>query len=160
MFMPIESALTLAMNQSRDIFNYALHRKIVLITPTTLVATLKVVRLLWQKENQVKNVEEIFKECGALYDKFVDFLTDMDGIEEGLKKASVAYNSAYYKLKTGERKGFTIMGGFETIKRLEAKNTKSIPARHLSDYDMPEEMDKDDDATKNGDQQLEDVPEP
>jgi DNA recombination protein RmuC len=74
MFMPIESALTLAMNQDPEIFTRALQRKIVLITPTTLVATLKVVRLLWQKENQVKNVEEIFSQCGALYDKFVDFI--------------------------------------------------------------------------------------
>lgn len=131
MFMPIESALTLAMNQHQELFTHALNRKIVLITPTTLVATLKVVRLLWQKENQVKNVEEIFKQCGALYDKFVDFIGDMDRIEEALNGASAAYRDAMYKLKAGERKGFTIMGRMEAIRNLEARVSKVIPARHL-----------------------------
>lgn len=139
MFMPIESALTLAMNQDQELFTHALNRKIVLITPTTLVATLKVVRLLWQKENQVKNVEEIFKQCGALYDKFVDFIGDMDRIEEALNNAGAAYREAMYKLKTGERKGFTIMGRMEAIRRLEARVSKIMPARHLSDHDLPDD---------------------
>lgn len=142
MFMPIESALTLAMNQDQDIFTHALNRKIVLITPTTLVATLKVVRLLWQKENQVKNVEDIFKQCGALYDKFVDFIGDMDKIEQGLNGAVSAYHDAMHRLKTGERKGLTILGRFETIRKLEAKVSKLIPAKHLSDFDIPEEQEE------------------
>jgi DNA recombination protein RmuC len=129
----------LAMNQNQEIFTHALNRKIVLITPTTLVATLKVVRLLWQKENQVKNVEEIFKQCGALYDKFVDFIGDMDRIEEALNGAGAAYRDALYKLKTGERKGYTIMGRFEAIRKLEARVSKLIPARHLTDLDLPED---------------------
>jgi len=135
MFMPIESALTLAMNQNGDLFTQALNRKIVLITPTTLVATLKVVRLLWQKENQVKNVEEIFKQCGALYDKFVDFIGDMDRIEEALNGAGAAYRDAMYKLQSGERKGYTIMGRMESIRRLEARVSKVIPAKHLGHED-------------------------
>jgi len=138
MFMPIEPALTLAMNQNGELFTQALNRKIVLITPTTLVATLKVVRLLWQKENQVKNVEEIFKQCGALYDKFVDFIGDMDRIEEALNGAGAAYRDAMYKLQSGERKGYTIMGRMEAIRRLEARVSKVIPAKHLSDADAPE----------------------
>ncbi|MDO6432993.1 DNA recombination protein RmuC [Flavitalea sp. BT771] len=141
MFMPIESALTLAMNQNGELFTQALNRKIVLITPTTLVATLKVVRLLWQKENQVKNVEEIFKQCGALYDKFVDFIGDMDRIEEALNGAGAAYRDAMYKLQSGERKGYTIMGRMEAIRRLEARVSKVIPAKHLTDLDTPEEED-------------------
>jgi len=135
MFMPIESALTLAMNQNGDLFTQALNRKIVLITPTTLVATLKVVRLLWQKENQVKHVEEIFKQCGALYDKFVDFIGDMDRIEEALNGAGAAYRDAMYKLQSGERKGYTIMGRMESIRRLEARVSKVIPAKHLGHED-------------------------
>lgn len=135
MFMPIESALTLAMNHNQELFTHALNRKIVLITPTTLVATLKVVRLLWQKENQVKNVEEIFKQCGTLYDKFVDFIGDMDRIEEALNGAGAAYREAMYKLKAGERKGFTIMGRMEAIRRLEARVSKVMPARHLREME-------------------------
>jgi len=138
MFMPIESALTLAMNQNPELFTHALNRKIVLITPTTLVATLKVVRLLWQKENQVKNVEEIFKQCGALYDKFVDFIGDMDRIEEALNGAGAAYRDAMYKLKAGERKGFTIMGRMEAIRRLEARVSKVMPGRHVGESELPD----------------------
>lgn len=133
LFMPIESALTLAMNQNQELFTHALNRKIVLITPTTLVATLKVVRLLWQKENQVRNVEEIFKQCGALYDKFVDFIGDMDRIEEALNGAGAAYRDAMYKLRSGERKGYTILGRMEAIRRLEARVSKVMPAKYLSE---------------------------
>ena len=136
MFMPVESALTLAMNQNPEIFNNALKRKIVLITPTTLVATLKVVKILWQKENQVKNVEEIFRQCGELYNKFVLFLEDMDKIETALTSASKAHRDAMYSLKDGSKKGNTIIGRFETIKKLEAKTNKEIPEKHLREIEL------------------------
>jgi DNA recombination protein RmuC len=136
MFMPVESALTLAMNQNPEIFNNALKRKIVLITPTTLVATLKVVKILWQKENQVKNVEEIFRQCGELYNKFVSFLEDMDKIETALTLASKAHRDAMYSLKDGTKKGNTIIGRFETIKKLEARTNKDIPGKHLREIEL------------------------
>ena len=136
MFMPIESALTLALNQNPEIFNNALKRKIVLITPTTLVATLKIVKLLWQKENQVKNVEEIFRQCGELYNKFVSFLEEMDKIETGLNSASKAHQEAMFHLKAGTKKGNTIIGRFETIKKLEAKTNKQIPAKYIAEIDL------------------------
>jgi len=138
MFMPVESALTLAMNQNSEIFTKALKKKIVLITPTTLVATLKVVKILWQKENQVKNVEEIFRQCGELYNKFVTFLEQMDNIEAGLQAATRAHHDAMYSLKDGTKKGNTIIGRFETIRKLEAKTNKLIPQKHISDFDIPE----------------------
>jgi DNA recombination protein RmuC len=136
MFMPVESALTLAMNQNPEIFNNALKRKIVLITPTTLVATLKVVKILWQKENQVKNVEEIFRQCGELYNKFVSFLEDMDKIETALTSANKAHRDAMYSLKDGTKKGNTIIGRFETIKKLEARTNKEIPDKHLKEIEL------------------------
>jgi DNA recombination protein RmuC len=136
MFMPVESALTLAMNQNQEIFNNALKRKIVLITPTTLVATLKVIKILWQKENQVKNVEEIFRQCGELYNKFASFLEDMDKIETALNFASKAHRDAMYSLKDGTKKGNTIIGRFETIRKLEAKTNKLIPARFLNEIEL------------------------
>lgn len=139
MFMPVESALTLALNQNPEIFNNALKRKIVLITPTTLVATLKIVKILWQKENQVKNVEEIFRQCGELYNKFVTFLEEMDNIEKGLNSASKAHHDAMYHLKAGTKKGNTIMGRFETIKKLEAKTSKRIPDKYLAEIDLLED---------------------
>ncbi len=136
MFMPVESALTLALNQNPEIFDEALKRKIVLITPTTLVATLKVVKIIWQKENQVKNVEEIFKQCGLLYDKFVTFIEEMDKIGIGLNNANKSYKEAMDRLKDGARKGDTIIGRFETIKKLEAKTNKSIPAKFITDIEL------------------------
>jgi DNA recombination protein RmuC len=136
MFMPVESALTLALNQNSDIFTNALKRKIVLITPTTLVATLKIVKILWQKENQVKNVEEIFRQCGELYNKFVSFLEEMDKIEAGLNSANKAHAEAMHHLKDGAKKGNTIIGRFETIKKLEAKTNKQIPAKYLAEIDL------------------------
>ena len=136
LFMPIESALTLAMNQNPEIFNNALKRKIVLITPTTLVATLKVVKILWQKENQVKNVEEIFRQCGELYNKFVSFLEDMDKVEVALTSATKAHRDAMNGLKDGTSKGRTIIGRFETIKKLEAKTNKNIPDKHLKEIEL------------------------
>jgi DNA recombination protein RmuC len=141
MFMPIESALTLALNQNPEIFNTALKRKIVLITPTTLVATLKIVKILWQKENQVKNVEEIFRQCGELYNKFVSFLEEMDKIESGLHIATKAHQEAMHHLKSGTKKGNTIIGRFENIKKLEAKTNKQIPAKFLGEIDL---LDNDD----------------
>lgn len=136
MFMPIESAITLAINENPDLFNRALNKKIVLITPTTLVATLKVVKIIWQKENQVKNVEEIFKQCGLLYDKFVLFIEEMDKIGIGLNNANKSYKEAMDRLKDGARKGDTIIGKFETIKKLEAKTNKSIPSKFITDIEL------------------------
>lgn len=136
LFMPIESALTLALNQQPEIFNLALKRKVVLITPTTLVATLKVVKILWQKENQVKNVEEIFRQCGELYNKFVGFLDEMDAIEVALRSATKAHHDAMSSLKDGAKKGSTIIGRFEAIKKLEAKTNKSIPEKHLREIGL------------------------
>lgn len=136
MFMPVESALTLALNQNPEIFDEALRRKIVLITPTTLVATLKVVKIIWQKENQVKNVEEIFKQCGLLYDKFVTFIEEMDKIGSGLNNANKSYKEAMDRLKDGARKGDTIIGRFETIKKLEARTNKSIPAKFITEIEL------------------------
>lgn len=139
MFMHFESALTLALNENPDIFNRALSKKIVIITPTTLVATAKVVKLLWQKENRVKNVEEIFKQCGLLYDKFVLFIEELQKIGSSLSSASEAYKEAIDRLKDGKRKGDTIIGRFETIRKLEARVSKRIPNNLLAEIELLED---------------------
>jgi DNA recombination protein RmuC len=139
MFVPIEPAVTLALNERPDLFNRALSKKIVIITPTTFVATLKVIKIIWQKENQVKNVQEIFKQCGLLYDKFVLFLEQMIAIGKNLDNATHAYKDAMDRLKDGARKGDTILGRFETIKKLEAKTTKQIPAPLLEELNLLDE---------------------
>lgn len=141
MFMPVESALTLVLNENPDVFNKALNRKIVLITPNNLVATLKVIKLLWQKENQIKNVDEIFRQCGALYDKFVAFLEQMQKMSDGLDTARTAYKAAMDHLSTGAKKGSTIIGRFENIRQLEAKTNKRIPMNYLNEISLlPDEI--------------------
>lgn len=141
MFMHFESALTLALNENPDIFNRALKKKIVLITPSTLVATFKIVRLLWQNENRVRNVEEIFRQCGLLYDKFISFLDEMNKVGNNLRQAGNAYDDAMKRLKDGKRKGDTIIGKFEMIKDLDAKTTKHLPDNLITEIDLlfPEE---------------------
>lgn len=141
MFMHFESALTLALNENPEIFNRALKKKIVLITPSTLVATFKIVRLLWQNENRVRNVEEIFRQCGLLYDKFISFLDEMNKVGNNLRQAGNAFDDAMKRLKDGKRKGDTIIGKFEMIKDLDAKTTKSLPDNLITEIDLlfPEE---------------------
>lgn len=146
LFMPIEGALTLALNTNPEILDRALRKKIVIITPTNLVATLKVVRILWQQENQVRNVQEIFRQCGALYDKFVLFLESMEQVGTSLNGAGSAFRDAMDHLKDGTRKGSTIIGRFDTIKKLEAKTNKSIPAKYLAEIELTSEDEENDSA--------------
>lgn len=136
MFMHFESALTLALNENPDIFNRALKKKIVLITPSTLVATFKIVRLLWQNENRVRNVEEIFRQCGLLYDKFILFLDEMQKIGHNLRQASLSHDEAMKRLKDGKRKSDTIIGKFELIKELDAKTGKNLPENIITEMDI------------------------
>ena len=136
LFMPIEGALTLALNSNQDIFNRALKRKIVIITPTTLVATLKIIKIIWSKENQVKNVEEIFKQCGLLHDKFVMFIEEVEKIGSNLDTAKKSFKESMDRLTDGARKGDTIIGRFEKIKELGAKTNKSIPDKYITQIEM------------------------
>ncbi|AWO00521.1 DNA recombination protein RmuC [Chitinophaga alhagiae] len=136
LFMHFESALTLALNENPDIFNRALQKKIVLITPSTMVATFKIVRLLWQHENRARNVEEIFRQCGLLYDKFALFLEEMQSLGHQLRQAGRAYDEAMNKLKDGKRKGDTIIGRFENIRHLDAKTNKTLPPDVTAEMDV------------------------
>lgn len=136
LFMPIEAALTLALNEDFSIIEKATQKKIVLVTPTTLIAALKIIKLLWQKEKQVKNIEKIYKESGSLYDKFVGFLEDMEALKKGLDNATGAYDKAMNKLKTSPKKKETIIGKMEYIKELGSQTTKNIPNKFLEEIEV------------------------
>jgi len=146
LFMPIENAYTLVLNENPDMFNYALNKKIIILTPTTLVATLKVVKLLWQKEQRVENIEKVFKLCGGLYDKFVGFANDMLEIKRRIRDADSAYDAAMNKLKDGRKRGETIIGRIENIRKLEATVKNKMPDAFLAEIELLET--DDDDATK------------
>ena len=97
------------------------------------------VKIIWQKENQVKNVEDIFKQCGALYDKFVGFAEDMIKIKAKLKDTSDTYDDAMNKLKDGKKRGDTIIGRLENIKKLEATTNKTMPQSLLAEIEILDE---------------------
>lgn len=124
MFMPSEPSFSFTLQADATLYNYAWDRKIVIVSPTTLLATLKTIASVWKQEKQTKNALDIAKQSGALYDKFVGFLEDLEKIEKGLSTAKTAYDGAVNKLKTGSG---NIIRRVEGIKKLGAKATKNIP---------------------------------
>lgn len=123
MFIPIEPALSLALQEDGDIFNLALNKNIILVSTSTLMATMRTVSFIWQQENQKKNVLEIARQSGALYDKFCGFVSDLDGIGKAIDNANKKYEAAQNKLSTGNG---NLVRSVEKIKALGAKTNKSI----------------------------------
>lgn len=128
LFFPIEGAFSCAMQHDPDIFNKAWRANVVIVSPTTLFATLKTVASVWAHENRNKNALKIADESGALYDKFVNFLSDLEEIGNYLKKSDEAYHKALNKLHTG--KG-NLVSKVEKIKALGAKTKKKISEEFL-----------------------------
>jgi DNA recombination protein RmuC len=122
MFMPSEPSFSFTLQNDNSIYNYAWDRKIVIVSPTTLLATLKTVSSVWKQERQTKNALEIARQSGALYDKFVGFLSDLEKIDKGLKTSQDAYNGAINKLKVGSG---NLIGRAEKIRSL-GENDKQI----------------------------------
>ena len=132
LFVPIESSFSIATQHDKDLFEYAWSRKIVIVTPSTLLATLKTIASIWKQEKQTKNALEIARQAGTLYDKFVGFVDDLKKIGEQLNKTQQTYNEAYSKLHTG--KG-NLTSGVESLKKLGAKAKKQIDKNLLSEDD-------------------------
>ena len=132
LFMPIEPAFSLAIQGDASLYAYAWDKKVVIVSPTTLLATLRTIASVWKNEKFTKNVQEIQDKAGALYDKFVGFLDDMSKIDRGLHSAREAYEGAFNKLKEG--KG-NIVGRIEKIKELGATSKKELPAEFRAEKD-------------------------
>jgi DNA recombination protein RmuC len=125
MFLPIEASFSVAVQGDGEIFAYAWERKIVIVSPTTLLATLRTISSIWKQENQTKNAQEIARLSGTLYDKFVGFAEDMAKIKLNLDRTSGAYDDAMKKMKDGSG---NILRTAEKIKELGAKTgNKSLP---------------------------------
>jgi len=123
MFVPIEPALISALQEDPEIFNLALSKNIILVSTSTLMATMRTVSFIWQQENQKKNVLEIARQSGALYEKFCGFVTDLDGVGKAIETATKKYEAAQSKLHSGRG---NLISSVEKIKKLGAKTTKSI----------------------------------
>jgi len=126
LFIPIESSFSAAIQTDQDLFAYAWDKKIVIVSPTTLLATLKTIASIWKQERQTKNAIEIAKQSGALYDKFVGFLEDLDKIGKSIETSRGAYDAAMNKLKSGS--GNLIKRALD-IEKLGAKTTKQISSK-------------------------------
>lgn len=131
MFVSPEGALalatTLALREKADIFQEALKKNIVLVTGSTLLATMKTVAYMWKQENQKKNVLEIAKQGGLLYDRFVNFVESLRDVGGRMKSAQDSYEDAMRTLCDGTRKGDTLIGRAEKLRQLGAKVTKKLP---------------------------------
>ncbi len=130
LFIPIESSFSVAVQADQELFSFAWDKKIVIVSPSTLLATLRTIASLWKQERQTKNVMEIARQGGELYDKFVGFLEDMQKIEKGIELSSKAYQDAISKLNTGSG---NLVRRIENIKKLGAKTNKEkqIPSKFL-----------------------------
>ncbi len=128
MFLPLEPAYLLAVQKDPELWNYAYDKRILLISPTNLIAALKMVESLWRQEYQGQNVKEIARQSGDLYDKFVGLVDDLIDVGNRIKATQKSYESSMNKLHTG--KG-NLLRRVENIKKLGAKTSKSIPDKLL-----------------------------
>lgn len=128
LFMPMESAFSAAVKADPEIFNYAWEQKIVIVSPTTLLATLKTVASIWKQEKQTRHAVDIARQAGALYDKFVGFVDDMKKVEHSIETIDKTYRAAMNKLQFG--KG-NLIGRAEKMKALGLKTVKKLPASVL-----------------------------
>ncbi|HYV93889.1 MAG TPA: DNA recombination protein RmuC [Chitinophagales bacterium] len=124
LFMPLESAFSLAVQADSELFYYAWERRIVIVSPTTLLATLRTVSSLWKIESQNKNAMEIARLSGAMYDKLVGFIEDMINVGKQLDTVEKSYKGAMNKLHEG---GGNVIRTAEKVKALGAKTSKSLP---------------------------------
>jgi DNA recombination protein RmuC len=126
MFIPVEPAFLAAMRHAPEIYQDALKKNIVIVCPSTLLATVRTVAHLWRQEHQNKNAQEIARQCASLYDKFVGFVEDLDKVGQRLDQAQASYTDAIGKLKTGRG---NLIRTAENVKKLGVKPNKSLPAQ-------------------------------
>ena len=107
-----------------------MNKKIVVVSPSTLLATLRTISAIWKQELQTKNALEIAKQSGALYDKFVAFVDDLNDIGKNIDRTQTSYHAAFNKLKEG--KG-NLISRAQSIEKLGAKATKALPQNLLDD---------------------------
>ena len=124
LFIPIEPAFAIALNEDSTLYNRAFDRNIVIVTPTTLLATLRTIDSMWSNQKQQENAFEIARQAGALYDKFEGFVSDLIRIGNKIKDTKTEYESAMSKLVEGRG---NLISSVEKLKKMGAKAKKSLP---------------------------------
>lgn len=130
MFFPIEGAFSIVLHANPEIFSYAWEKSIIIVSPTTLLATLRTVASVWKQEKQNRNAMQIARESGRLYDKFVGFVDDLEKVGDCLKKTDQSYHQALNKLSRGQG---NIISKVEHLKQLGAKTSKQFSGRINTD---------------------------
>ncbi|MEX0288425.1 MAG: DNA recombination protein RmuC [Flavobacteriaceae bacterium] len=124
MFVPIETAFSIAINTDAALYNKAFEQNIVIVTPSTLLATLRTIDTMWSNEKQQRNAIEIARQAGALYDKFEGFVSDLTKVGKKMDEAKNEYRGAMNKLVEGRG---NIITSIEKLKKMGAKAKKSLP---------------------------------
>jgi len=130
LFIPIEASFGVAIQEDQELFSFAWDHKVVMVSPSTLLATLRTISSIWQQENQTRNAIEIAKQSGALYDKFVGFIADMENIGKNLDTTRKTYDAALNKLHVGAG---NLVRRAENMRKLGAKATKELPGKLLEE---------------------------
>lgn len=128
LFVPIEPAFAVALNEDNTLYNKAFERNIVIVTPTTLLATLRTIDTMWNNEKQQRNALEIARQAGALYDKFHGLLADLVNIGKKIDGTKADYAAAMNKLVEGRG---NLITSVEKLKKMGAKAKKTLPEKIL-----------------------------
>jgi DNA recombination protein RmuC len=123
MFVPIESSFSVALQADQDLFNYAWEKRIVIVSPTTLLATMRTVASIWKMDKQSQHAFQIAEESGKLYDKFKLFMDDMVKVGNQLNSTRGTYEDAMKKLVTGRG---NLINQAEKLREMGAKNTRKL----------------------------------
>jgi len=132
LFIPIEPAFAVAINNDNSLYNKAFEQNIIIVTPSTLLATLRTIDSMWNNEKQQRNAIEIARQAGALYDKFEGFVGDLTKVGKKMDEAKIEYRNAMGKLVDGRG---NIVSSIEKLKIMGAKTKKSIPENLLKRAD-------------------------
>lgn len=133
LFIPIQPAFDVAMMHEPEMYNFAFEQNIILVSPTTLLATLSTVSSVWKQEYQNRHAVEIADQSGRMYDKFVGFVEDLEKVGNAIQTTSKVYNDALNKLSTG--KG-NLINRAESLKKLGIKANKKLPAQFVEEQDV------------------------
>ncbi|MBT6893544.1 MAG: DNA recombination protein RmuC [Gammaproteobacteria bacterium] len=132
MFVPIESALTLALDSNPDLFQHALDNRVGLVTPNLVNIALRTIENFWRVDRQNQNAQEIADQAGKLYDKFVGFIDAMLQVGTRLGQAKDEHDQAMRRLSTGKN---NLIGKVERLKKLGVGPAKSLPSQLVEGSD-------------------------
>jgi DNA recombination protein RmuC len=136
LFIPIEGAFHLALEHDSSFFSKAFEQNIVIVSPSTLLVTMRTIEHIWRTEKQEQNAKDIATHAEALYDKFVSFVEDMEKIGERISQTQVSYDSAISRLSSGRG---NLIKRVENMRELGLKPKKTLKYENSLDNNMPKD---------------------